>query len=330
MSIPAAKRLTKMIRYAFAGAIQGARMLSWRETRKGKETSLVFDFLLLDQRESEVFERDGTLYERVCGMYFPARIRFSGVTIIKPSKVLASLDQIPRDDETRLARDLLSWQMKEDGGKYHILSMNARQGGSLHFLAENASWRRLAGEPNPVEYERPWGVAPPMPARTVLEPQDLYSRFGGDPIPVRVDGRKLWRSLFVGGLEAQGRERPTGIDFVLNLGEEPSQWARGSTPHPQDRWDNKAEGSEGMSAAELRAEAEWVIERLRPGKRVLVHCLAGMNRSASVCCAVLILLEGLTAEQALERVRKTHLWARPDGKQWLALKWLAKSVVNPG
>jgi hypothetical protein len=35
-------------------------------------------------------------------------------------------------------------------------------------------------------------------------------------------------------------------------------------------------------------------------------------------------LEGLTAEQALLRVREQHPWAKPDTHHWLALRWLEK------
>jgi protein-tyrosine phosphatase len=78
-----------------------------------------------------------------------------------------------------------------------------------------------------------------------------------------------------------------------------------------------------MDVPEIAAEARWVIDRLMAGKRILVHCSAGMNRSATICCGVLILLEGLTAEAALERVRQHHPWARPDPYHWLNLRWLA-------
>jgi protein-tyrosine phosphatase len=84
-----------------------------------------------------------------------------------------------------------------------------------------------------------------------------------------------------------------------------------------------------MGAHEIVDEARWVIERLQAGRRVLVHCAAGMNRSATICCAVLILLEGLSAEAALERVREHHPWARPDSHHWLALRWLAHAYSLP-
>ena len=80
----------------------------------------------------------------------------------------------------------------------------------------------------------------------------------------------------------------------------------------------------GMNPDEIAAEANWVIDRLHAGLRVLVHCQAGFNRSVTACCAVLILLEGLTAEAALARVREHHPWARPDQNHWLALKWMAE------
>ena len=79
-----------------------------------------------------------------------------------------------------------------------------------------------------------------------------------------------------------------------------------------------------MSVAEIVEETQWVIERLWNGQQVLVHCSAGMNRSAVISCGALILLEGLSAEAALERVREHHPWARPDPFHWLKLRWLAK------
>ena len=83
-----------------------------------------------------------------------------------------------------------------------------------------------------------------------------------------------------------------------------------------------------MNAAEIAAEADWAIERLQGGQKVLVHCSGGTNRSVTVCCGVLIRLEGLSAEAALARVRAHHPWALPDTHHWLALRWLAQSEPN--
>jgi protein-tyrosine phosphatase len=93
--------------------------------------------------------------------------------------------------------------------------------------------------------------------------------------------------------------------------------------HPADRFATKGELVNGVAAADLRAEAEWVVERLCAGRRVLVHCWGGINRSASVCCAALMLLEGITPEAALARVRAPHVEAAPDPYHWFALQRLA-------
>jgi protein-tyrosine phosphatase len=111
----------------------------------------------------------------------------------------------------------------------------------------------------------------------------------------------------------------------LNLGEEKSLWVKGNELHPNDRTVQKGEGTLGMSPDEIRTEADWVVSHLQNNENVLVHCVAGMNRSTTICCAVLMQLEGLTAEQALLRVREQHPWAKPDSYHWLALRWLEKN-----
>jgi predicted protein tyrosine phosphatase len=116
------------------------------------------------------------------------------------------------------------------------------------------------------------------------------------------------------------------VEAVLNLGDEASRWAAGETASASDHWTRKGKGQSGMDAREMVAEALWVVDRLRVGQRVLVHCSAGFNRSVTIGCAALILLEKLSAEAALERVRQHHPWAKPDTHHWLALRWLAETT----
>jgi len=40
------------------------------------------------------------------------------------------------------------------------------------------------------------------------------------------------------------------------------------------------------------------------------------------------LLEGISAEIALEQVREHHPWARPDAHHWLVLRWLAQRFAG--
>jgi predicted protein tyrosine phosphatase len=119
-------------------------------------------------------------------------------------------------------------------------------------------------------------------------------------------------------MEHQSDQQPN-VDAVLNLSEEDNRWPLTSA----DRRAQKGEGSQGMDLAEIMAEAQWAIDHLRAGQRVLVHCSAGLNRSVTICCAALMQLEHLSAEEALNRVRDHHPWARPDSHHWLMLRWLA-------
>jgi hypothetical protein len=161
----------------------------------------------------------------------------------------------------------------------------------------------------------------------VPEPKRLHERYGGDPVTIHLGKRTYHERLFVGGLEIQPEQRPD-VNAVLNLGEERSRWVTSSSDHPADRWVNKGEESDGMNMDEIVAEAQWVIERLVRGQKVLVHCVAGFNRSVTICCAIVMLIENLSAESALARVRKNHPWALPDSHHWLVLRWLAQKLRN--
>lgn len=61
------------------------------------------------------------------------------------------------------------------------------------------------------------------------------------------------------------------------------------------------------------------------GKRVLLHCLAGINRAPTVAAAYLALRDGLTHEEAVRLVRAARPSAAPTPEQMKSLKeWLAR------
>ncbi|MBI3542992.1 MAG: dual specificity protein phosphatase family protein [Deltaproteobacteria bacterium] len=64
----------------------------------------------------------------------------------------------------------------------------------------------------------------------------------------------------------------------------------------------------GRFVGMVRAAAVDALAELRGGGCLLVHCYAGRDRTGLVLCAVLMELEGLSAADALKRVRK----ARPS------------------
>jgi predicted protein tyrosine phosphatase len=66
-------------------------------------------------------------------------------------------------------------------------------------------------------------------------------------------------------------------------------------------------------AAHLPATTAFVHEALRdPSARVLVHCVQGVSRSASVVCAFLVAQYGWTPAQAVQYVKSKRSIAEPN------------------
>ncbi len=315
-----AQAQTRIVEHPFASLIQGGRLDSYREN--GRETH--FEVQGLEVGASEAFEREGKLYERVTGKYIPLKLTFLNVTLISRADFFTKLGESPLDDPSRVIATLHSWVQPGMEDIFHALNLRAPANANMNFFASEATYEKADGGDS-FTFERDWSPAPPMPDRVVVQPMELYHRFGGDPVTVNMDGKVLEHKLFVGGLEHQPDNRPPELGAVLNLGEKPSVWVRSDGMHPNDRAVEKGEGSLGMSVDEIRAEANWVIDWLKKDENVLIHCVAGMNRSATICCAVLMLTEGLSAADALTRVRERHPWSKPDSYHWLALRWLEKN-----
>jgi Dual specificity phosphatase, catalytic domain len=299
--------------------MQGARLDSFQ--RMGQD--MVLNIHGLQRISSQVFEHEGKLFEKAACNYIPLNLYFSKVTKLKRSSFFTELEKYSLDDPSRIIVGMYSWQQPAKQEIFYIIFLHGPVGADMKFFARNVNYE-ISNHKIPLTIERDWSPAPPMPERLVARPKHLHKRFGGDPITIHMDGKIRHLKLFIGGLDIQSKHRPQ-VDAVLNLGEGASRWVKGQTLHPNDRAINKGEGSNGMTVTEIYQEAEWVIERLKQNQHVLVHCVAGMNRSTTICCAVLILLEGLSAEAALERVREHHPWARPDSHHWLTLRWLEMS-----
>jgi hypothetical protein len=312
----------RILQHPFALSLQGALLDSCWEEQRGKWLHITLNLRSLEKTHSELIQSEGAIRERIEGHYVPMRLDFFRVSELKMSDLFLRLIDLSPNDPTRTINDLLCWQPPERQDPFYLFYM--QEADNIRFFARRAAYSKLSQEASPVTLERDWCPPPPMSGRLVPKPKKLHKRFGGDPVTVQIDRRIYHRRLFIGGLDIQANERPQ-VDVVLNLGETPSKWAHDEQEYPEDRWDPKGEGSEGMSLDVIREEANEVIEHLKKHKRVLVHCAAGMNRSSTICCAILILLEGLTAEQALKRVREQHPWARPDSRHWLKLRWLAQT-----
>jgi hypothetical protein len=317
-------RHTRILEFPHTRSLVNARLEDLHEETHGSRRELIFDYDELRLlAPPELVATQGQPHERVRGEYVPRRLRFRGLRWVKRSGIFTQLGDVPPDSELRQLEGLLCWRTSGDV-EHCLLLDHAEPDSGLLFSARGCVPEERAAPARPIELTREWSPPPLLPARLVPRPQQLHQRFGGDPITFHLNGRAHQRQLFVGGLEHQGAQRPQ-VDVVLNLSEEPNTWVVRGKLHLADRWVCKGEGRYGMDLTELRQEARWVVAHLQAGRRVLVHCSAGFNRSVTICCAVLMLLENLSAEDALNRVREHHPWARPDSHHWLTLRWLSHS-----
>jgi len=313
---------TRIVQHPFARLVHGARLDSFQTA----EQDLVLNVHGFQQESSQVFEHQGKLFEKAIGNYIPIRLHFSKVTELKYSSFFTELEKYSLEDPSRIIVGMYSWQQPSKQDPFYLIFLRSPVAADISFFAWNVSY--IASNSRiPTTVERDWSPAPPMLGRLVPQPKHLHNRFGGDPITIHVNGKVRHQKLFIGGLNIQPQHRPE-VDAVLNLTEETSRWVKGPTLHPNDRSVTKGEGSDGMTITEIREEAEWVLEHLKQNQSVLVHCAAGMNRSTTICCATLMLLEGLSVETALERIREHHPWARPDSHHWLTLRWL--EIISKG
>lgn len=261
--------------------------------------------------------------EWVEGEYLPRTLRFKGGEWVQRSPILEQLDHVPPEHGVRTLLGVLHWSTPRLG---KIILIFMQDSADCFLRADDFALEDRDGAPRPVAFLRRWANTPPHPEGLVPERTKLLRRFNGDPITIALGNRRYRYRLFIGGLRHQGETRPD-VDAVLNLCELDNPWVAQTGRHLNDRFACKGEMSIGMDMSDLLAEGRWVAERLRARQRVLVHCYAGVNRSATVCCAALMLLEGLSAADALARVRENHPSCRPDPYHWFLLERLHDALA---
>jgi protein-tyrosine phosphatase len=179
-------------------------------------------------------------------------------------------------------------------------------------------------ELSPQTYERVQAV-PLEPVPAPPEPRPRFSRqwhwiqFGGSPIPLCFDATAGFSHtrLYLGPSTAElgYAERPD-IDGIINLCELDDPWIETLDDR---RWP-RGEGIDGYSWQQLYRDMAGVLALLRAGRRVLIHCMAGVNRSPTLATAVLMGFEGIDAATALARVQRFHPRAHPEDRHWRALR----------
>lgn len=79
--------------------------------------------------------------------------------------------------------------------------------------------------------------------------------------------------------------------------------------------------------AQLRMGAAFIDEAVRSGKMVLIHCHAGVGRSALLCACYLI-YAGMDADEAWQTVRAKRVHAFLNPKQQASLAEFAQAITS--
>lgn len=326
--MPKVFRRARIYESPFAHELFDARIESLYEQPGARGAiDLIFDLKVFRQRSvADTILIDEQPYEVVRGEFEPMRLRFRRREWIWRTGPFDHFERLSPYHEARRLFGILH-QRHPGIGEFYLAATETAEPGMLGWRADGYESIPCVEESEPVEIVRRWAATPPHAARAVPHRPAVYFRYGGDPITIHLGKRTLKNRLFIGGLHHQRNARPS-VDAVLNLCGIENAWVAADGLHPDDRCAHKGEGILGMGIADVLAEARWVADRLRAGKRVLVHCFAGYNRSSTICCGALMLLEGISAEQALDRVREHHPTAWPDPYHWFALRWIAANHLH--
>ncbi|MDK2914179.1 MAG: hypothetical protein PWQ79_1094 [Thermococcaceae archaeon] len=105
-------------------------------------------------------------------------------------------------------------------------------------------------------------------------------------------------------------------------------------PYPLEEWEKR--GLEVLhspipdftapSVEQLLEIFRWIEERVREGKKVLIHCMGGLGRSGTVATAWLMYSKGFSLREALMEVRKKRPGAVETQEQMEALKELGERL----
>jgi len=96
--------------------------------------------------------------------------------------------------------------------------------------------------------------------------------------------------------------RENGVDSILSLTEEPlpSEWIKESELEYAHL---PIEDHSAPSPEVLKKAVDFILEAISRGRKVLVHCAAGLGRTGTVLAAYMIAKYRLRPEEAIRKVR---------------------------
>jgi hypothetical protein len=134
------------------------------------------------------------------------------------------------------------------------------------------------------------------------DPMKVY--FSG-PFKEPIECKWLWQSKSSSEAAAENdwEEPPPFFDSILNL----YPWGKYVVPEGVEyREVELYDSADEPDVEQIEELAAWVISRRGEGQtgRVLVHCQAGLNRSALVAARALMVAKGMTADDAIGLIRE--------------------------
>lgn len=147
---------------------------------------------------------------------------------------------------------------------------------------------------------------------TVAKTRGWYARPGTDPFTHWVDGvARIGNTPFNMPAVAQVHENLYHGSYVNGLDMKPHFGAIVSL-YPWEKYDHPNlyeftmydDDQHPVDERTLERAADKTIELLSTGQKVLVHCQAGLNRSGLLTAYVLMKGKTMTADQAIELVRR--------------------------
>lgn len=157
--------------------------------------------------------------------------------------------------------------------------------------------------------------------RLWLRVRERALRLSKEFAPRELDVSWITETLAVGSKfqpEDVARLAGQGVQAVVDLREEDCDDRQLLAQYGIDLLHLPTPDAHEVSQANLASGVDWVRQRMAEGRKVLVHCAAGVGRAPLLTCAVLVSM-GYNAHEALELVRK-HRWrSAPNDRQLIAL-----------
>jgi len=110
--------------------------------------------------------------------------------------------------------------------------------------------------------------------------------------------------------------RASETEVLSRIAAPASGETEGSMPLPLEFWSCPIPDTHITSPDALGTAIATLVEKLQEGRVIYVHCWGGHGRTGTLLCAFLVVVYGLTTEEAKNVFMKTHGMRRTRGGQW--------------